>query len=93
VEGTFKPEADTNDLAQRISMNSAKIRNNYLAKWEKELANPSIINNYYFITVLDGKVIPFSDPSHIVTFAVLNLFSDQIAGFTFGEFEQEKVPE
>jgi hypothetical protein len=89
VEGTFKPEVDTNDLAQRISMDSAKMRNNYLAKLEKEIAGPIIINNHYFITVLDAKLIPFSDPGNRVTFAVLNLFSDQIAGFTFGEYRQE----
>jgi hypothetical protein len=87
VEGTLKQEVDANDVAQQISLGSAKIRNNHLSKLEKEVASPIITNNNYFVTILNAKVIPFSNPSKIVTFTVLNLFSDKIVGFTFGEYQ------
>ena len=87
VEGTLKQEVDANDLAQQICLSFAKVRNNNLAKAEKEVASSTITNNSYFVTILDAKVIPFSNPSKIVTFAVLNLFSDKIVGFTFGEYQ------
>ena len=87
VEGTLKQEVDANDVAQHISLGSAKIRNNNLSKLEKEVDNPIITNNNFFVTILDAKVIPFSNPGNRLTFAVLNLFSDKIAGFTFGEYQ------
>ena len=83
VEGTFKQEIDANDVTQQISLGSAKIRNEYLSKLEKEVANPIITNNNYFVTILDAKVIPFSNPSNILTFSTLNLFSDQIVRIYF----------
>lgn len=93
VEGTLKHEVDTNDMAQRISMDSAKIRNNHLSKLEKEVASPIITNNNYFVTILDAKVIPFSNSRNKLTFAALNLFSDKIVGFTFGEYQEENLPD
>lgn len=90
VEGILKQDFDDNDVAQQISMASAKIRNNNLFKLEKEVARTIITNNNYFVTIIDAKVIPFSNPSKILTFAVLNLFTDKIVGFTFGEWQGEK---
>lgn len=88
VEGTIKQEVDANDLAQQISNIFTKLRNNKLAKLENEVFLPTITNTNCFVTIFNAKVIPFSNPRNLVTFTALNLFSDQIVGFTLGEYQQ-----
>lgn len=62
------------------------VRNEYLAKLENKV-KPShpLIND--LLTLFDAKITPFSTPAHAVTIEILNLFSDQIVGFTFGEYQ------
>lgn len=85
VEGTIKPEVGENDVAKRISIGTAEIRGIHLAKLEKEVASSIIANNNCYVTILNARVTPFLDPTKILNFAVLNLFSDKIVGFAFGE--------
>ncbi len=86
IEGTLW-HGNNNGGIQRVSGASNKIRNIYLSKLEGGLANSIPSHNNDFITVFDAKIIPFSNPNHIVTMEVLNLFPDQIVGFTFGEYQ------
>jgi hypothetical protein len=87
VAGTVQQEVETRDGVRRISLDPAKMRNHHLYKLGKEVVNPIITNNHSFVTIVDAKVIPFSNPSNILTVAALNLFSDQIVGFACGEYQ------
>jgi hypothetical protein len=91
VEGTFQEKVDSNDMARRLSIDAAKMRNSHLSELEKEIAVPVIVNNNYFITISDARLIPFANPGNVISFAVMNLFSDQIAGITFGEYRQGNI--
>jgi hypothetical protein len=91
VEGTLKLEVESHDAAQRISLELAKARNNRLAEMEREVRDPIITNNHFFVTILNARVMLFANPNYPLTFASLNLFADKIVGFTFGELEQEKI--
>lgn len=91
VEGTLKLEVESHDVAQRISLELAKARNNHLAEMEREVIDPIVTNNHFFVTILNARVMSFANPNYPVNFATLNLFADKIVGFTFGELEQEKI--
>ncbi len=89
IEGVIRQPGEYNGLNQRIFRDFNEIRDNYLLKMEKEVVPSDYDQSNHFITVLNAKIIPFSNPNHTITMEVLNLFSDQITGFTFGKYQSE----
>ncbi len=89
IEGIIWQPGDYNGPNQRIFKDFNEIRDNYLLRMEKEVASSDYSQTNQFITVLNAKIIPFSNPNHTITMEVLNLFSDQITGFTFGTYQYE----
>ncbi len=89
IEGVIWRPGDHNGLNQRIFKSFNEVRDTYLLQMEKEVAKSDYDQSNQFITVLNAKIIPFSNPKHTITMEVLNLFSDQIAGFTFGKYQYE----
>ena len=82
----FDQDTDTDDLAQQINAKLLRDKNEALALSEgvhKEA--PSIVNNSGLIVVVDATLKPFSNPSCTYNYKILNLFADQIVGFTFAD--------
>lgn len=89
VEGVIWQPGNHNGLNQRIFKGFHEVRDTYLSKMEKEVASWDYDQSNHFITVLNAKIIPFSNPNHTITMEVLNLFSEQITGFTLGTYQYE----
>lgn len=75
-------EDNTQNSALILNNTFIDIRNNLWANDSREKNN--IVNNTSYITVLNAKIVPFANPNIIFNFKILNLFADQITGFTFG---------
>lgn len=52
-----------------------------------EHSNSEVINRSGVIVIKDATIRPFSNPAATFNVAVLNIFTDQILGFSFGELQ------
>lgn len=87
VEGTLQSTMQSDDektTGTVISDALIKTRNTFLAEDEETLDTDTISNNFSLITISNAKVTPYSNPAAVSIYEVLNLFTDQIVGFTFG---------
>lgn len=90
---TFMEDPKTNekkDVAQTVNNFLLKLKTETLATIEEETGseNSAIVNNSGIVVVLDAELKPYSNPKCNHTFKVLNLFADQIVGFTFGDMPE-----
>jgi hypothetical protein len=88
VQSEFGLEEEGNEV---IKQNDAimKERNEYLADVIEDDESPLVINNYALLTLTDVEIIPFNPCSgSSFKMDVLNLFSDQIVGYTYGKLDQ-----
>ncbi len=58
------------------------IRNNILCDDEMEMEKPTIVNDTSIITIVNAKITPFSNSNQVLNIPTLNLFADQILGFS-----------
>jgi hypothetical protein len=89
IEGEIYFPNDNNKDNVGVVLSDAfiNIRNNILCDDEAEMDKPTIVNDTSIITIVNAKVTPFSNSNNVLTLATLNLFADQILGFSFGEID------
>jgi len=89
IEGDiyFPNDKNKDNVGVILSDSFINIRNNILCDDEAEIEKPNIVNDTSIITIVNAKITPFSNSNNILTLATLNLFADQILGFSFGEIK------
>lgn len=91
IEGDiyFPNDKNKDNIEVILSDSFINIRNNILLDDEVEIEKPNIVNDTSIITIVNAKITPFSNSNNILNFATLNLFADQILGFSFTEMEHK----
>lgn len=87
VEGDiyFPNDKNKDNVGVVLSDSFLNIRNNILCDDEAEIEKPTIVNDTSIITIVNATITPFANPNNILNIATLNLFADQILGFSVGE--------
>ena len=91
IEGDiyFPNDENKDNIEVILSDSFINIRNNILRDDEVEIEKPNIVNDTSIITIVNAKITPFSNSNNVLNFATLNLFADQILGFSFTEMEHK----
>jgi hypothetical protein len=89
---TFTDNSDTtNDVSQILNERFLQLKNFGLAILEEKHNGEeiSIVNNSGLVVVIDATLKPYANPQSTYNYKVLNLFADQIVGFSFGEIQED----
>ena len=84
IEGDiyFPNDENKDNIEVILSDSFINIRNNILRDDEVEIEKPNIVNDTSIITIVNAKITPFSNSNQVLNIPTLNLFADQILGFS-----------
>jgi hypothetical protein len=88
IEGDFD-DGKSFGPAKAISMTLYKLRDEFL---ESKDDDSIIVNNTAVLQLFNVSLKPFASPKTVIKMELLNLFTDQITGFTIGT-KQIKIEE
>lgn len=97
IQGSYIPnlesEDDSNESAGEIFVRTItgkvfEIRNKRLVELKSENPELKLINDSSSIVLSDVTITPYSNPSSKSHIGLLTLFTDQIVGFSFGEYSE-----
>lgn len=77
------------DAVQTLNEELLKLKTGGLAVFEESLncSAVNVVNNNGIVVIVDAVLKPYNAPNCSHAFKVLNLFADQIVGFSFGEHQ------
>ena len=85
ISGTLS--AQTTDMS-KLNQKMIDARNETLSA--NETTEDIIVNNVSMITLNDVTISPFANPKAITSMSIINIFSDQILGYSFGTLPQNE---
>lgn len=78
----------TSEIVKKLIETCFIIRNNEIAKLEEENKDLKLINDSSAVILENVTITPYANPMNKLRMQHLILFTDQIAGISFGEFQK-----
>lgn len=87
ISGELEVMLSTSEPVTAFNQAIFRARDSLLASLEQELGNEAqVVNNSGVVTLANARLTVFSNPNATFSFQRISLFTDQIVGFSYGQF-------